>query len=117
MFLQCEVEHQEEEIGSYRCYWGEWRQNHDFHPIHRVFLLPQHLQHFCSLLAIRFSTMEDSDMDKKPAAKIDAEKANLLDSSEKEVGAEEKGNGRKRKNRRIGKSSDSSSASTYMSQE
>ena len=31
---------------------------------------------------------EDSDMDKKPAAKPDAEKANLLDSSEKEVGAE-----------------------------
>ena len=61
--------------------------------------------------------MEDSDINKKPAAKTDAEKANLLDSSEKEVGAEDKGDGRKRKNRRIGKSSDSSSASTYMSQE
>ena len=57
MFLQCELEHQEEVISSYRNYCGKLRRNHDFHPIHRVFLLPQHLHHFYSLSAIRFWTV------------------------------------------------------------
>ena len=58
----------------------------------------------------------DSDMDQKPAAKPVAEKASLLDSSEKEVGSEKEGAGRKRKSGRAGESSDSSSQSTSHSQ-
>ena len=61
-------------------------------------------------------TGDDSDMDKKPAAKPETEKGNLLDSSEEEVGAEKKGAGRKRKDRRVGESSDSTSQGTSISQ-